>query len=99
MPAHMEQHLTYRDIMRILNVGKSKAYDIIHECEAKGFVISDKRTLRLAVSGFEAWYAEHITGQDAYQQRLSQLIADGEKAVAAAKRRPGRPRKELWKNG
>lgn len=91
-----DRHLSAADIARILNVGLTQAYEIIHQCEPSGCVIRTNRTLRVSESGFIHWYAEHITDQEIRKLKLQQIYAE---QCRTEKRRPGRPRKEAADNG
>lgn len=53
-----QKHYDARQIMEMFSVGKSKAYDIIHECKRYGNVIKDNRTLRVSEEALKKWYDE-----------------------------------------
>ncbi len=93
MPAAKERNYKASDIMKILGVGKSKAYDIIHECEAYGIVFRDKGTLRIDIDGFNAYYEAHKIRKPDTADILSRIIKEGNEVIQ--KHRRGRPRKEV----
>ncbi|MDD3029825.1 MAG: hypothetical protein PHS57_06055 [Alphaproteobacteria bacterium] len=94
MPAAKQSYYKASDIMKILDVKKSKAYDIMHECEPLGIVFRDKGTLRIDIEGFEAYCEAHKNAKGKTKSRLDQLIEEG--AKAAEQCRQGRRRKEVF---
>lgn len=99
MPAAKKRPLVERghykaaDIMTILNISKSKAYDIIHDCEAYGIVFKDKGTYRVEIAGFNQYCDNKKMKELEVKARLDKLVKDGTNAIQQHRR--GRPRKEV----
>ena len=53
-----QKHYDARQIMEMFSVGKTKAYDIIHECRRYGSVIKDAGTVRVSEEALTHWYNE-----------------------------------------
>lgn len=77
-----QRHFDAKQIMELLDVRRSKAYDIIHECKPYGSVIKSGRTLRVSEEALTKWYEQQKI--DAFRK-----IEDDEP------RRRGRPRKDV----
>ena len=84
-----QKHYGAEQIMDMLCVSQSKAYDIIHQCKVYGEVIKAGGALRVSETALSKWYETHIiTGdEDADALKMPELAREEEH------RRRGRPRK------
>ena len=57
-----QKHYDAQQIMALFGVKKSKAYDIIHECQQYGSVIKMESGLRASEEALTAWYDRHQVG-------------------------------------
>lgn len=53
-----QKHYDAKQIMDLFSVGKTKAYNIIHECRHFGSVIKDGGTVRVSEEALMHWYNE-----------------------------------------
>ena len=84
-----QQHYSARDIVEMFGVGKSRAYQIIHECVVFGEV-SRVGGLRVSETALTKWYELHTLTEDLDENAYKEMVAKAAKARADAKR--GRPR-------
>ena len=84
-----QKHYSAKQICEIFGVGKTKAYDIIHECVVYGEV-SKIGSLRVSESALVKWYEMHTLTPDLDENNYKEAVAKAAQARAKAKR--GRPR-------
>lgn len=79
MPAPKKRYYDCKDIQEILDIGKTKANEIMNDLDSRGLVLKIGGIRKVRITWFDEYLEEHEGAEYRYKQQLAELAALGSK--------------------